>query len=257
MTTAIIADPRPVRERVDPQEWSVRVDLAAAYRLVAHYGWDDLIFTHLSARVPGPDAHFLINPYGMLFEQMTASSFIKVDLDGNIIEPSPYPLNAAGFTIHSAVYSARPDVACVMHLHTIDGVAVSAHERGLLPLNQTALVLAGDVGYHEYEGIALDHAERPRLVANLGAKSALIMRNHGTLTVGASIPAAFLTTYFLERSCSIQVATLAGGTELHFPSHDVQEIVRRQIANGAGRVHDLAWAPLIHLLDKKDRGFRE
>ncbi len=257
MTTAVIADSRPLRDRVTPEEWRIRVDLAAAYRIVAHYGWDDLVFTHISARVPGPHDHFLINPYGLLFEEMTASCFVKVDLDGNVIEASPYRVNPAGFTIHSAVHAARPDVGCVMHLHTVDGVAVAAQASGLMPLNQVALVLDGEVAYHEYEGIALDLAERPRLVANLGTKKAMLLRNHGTLAVGPTIPAAFLTMYFLERACAMQVATLAGGTPLHLPSADVQELVRRQAAGGAGQVHDLAWAALLRMLDRKNPGFRE
>lgn len=257
MTTAVIPELRSVRERVSPQEWAVRVDLAAAYRIVAQFGWDDLIFTHISARVPGPGEHFLINPYGVLFEEMTASSLVKVDLDGQLVEPSPYAINPAGFTIHSAIHAARPDVGCVMHLHTVNGVAVSAHADGLLPLNQTALAIGGEIGYHEYEGIALDHAERPRLVANLGAKSTMILRNHGTLSVGPTIPAAFLKMYFLERACAIQVASLAGGVRLHFPADRVQSLVRAQVAHGAANVHDLAWPPLLRKLDKKDAGFRE
>lgn len=257
MTTAVVADPRTVRERVTPEEWTIRVNLAAAYRIVAHYGWDDLIFTHISARVPGPVEHFLINPYGLLFEEMTASSLVKVDLDGTVIDPTPYPMNQAGFTIHSAVHAARNDVGCVMHLHTRDGVAVAAHAEGLLPLNQIALVVNADVGYHEYEGIALDLAERPRLVANLGSKRAMILRNHGTLTVGRTIPEAFLTMYFLERACAIQVATLAGGTRLHLPSDGVVDLVHRQVAGGAGSVHDLAWAALLRRLDRQDASFRQ
>jgi ribulose-5-phosphate 4-epimerase/fuculose-1-phosphate aldolase len=242
---------------VSPQEWAVRVDLAAAYRLVAHFGWDDLIFTHISARVPGPDEAFLINPYGLLFEEMTASSLVKVDLDGNLLEPSEYEINPAGFTIHSAVHAARHDVGCVMHLHTVAGVAVSAQSAGLLPLNQTAMLLNGSLGYHDYEGIALDHAERPRLVAHLAGNNALMLRNHGTLAVGPTIPAAFLTMYFLERACAMQVATLAGGVEVTRPGDPVQELVRRQAGSTAGNVSALAWAPLLRMLDRHSPGFRE
>ena len=258
--TAAISEPRPLRERVTPDEWAVRVDLAAAYRLVAHFGWDDVIFTHISARVPGPDEHFLINPYGLLFEEITASCLVKVDLDGNVLEPTPYPINPAGFTIHSAVHAARQDVACVMHLHTVAGVAVSTQAEGLLPLNQTAMVLSGSIGYHEYEGLALDHAERPRLVADLGQFPAMLLRNHGTLTVGRTIPSAFLNMYFLERACAMQVATLAGGAALHRPADAVQQLVTRQAAGqvmGGLDIADMAWAPLIRLLDRRYPGFRE
>jgi ribulose-5-phosphate 4-epimerase/fuculose-1-phosphate aldolase len=256
MTAAAIPELRPLRERVSPQEWAVRVDLAAAYRLVAHFGWDDLIFTHLSARVPGPDEHFLINPYGLLFEEMTASSLVKVDLDGNVLEPSAYAINPAGFTIHSAVHAARRDVECVMHLHTVAGVGVAGQAGGLLPLNQTAMFVNSSLGYHEYEGLALDLAERPRLVANLGGNAAMILRNHGTLTVGPSVAAAFLTMYFLERACAMQVATLAGGAAVHRPDDAVQAVVRRQAA-GMSNVADLAWPPLLRLLDRKYPGFRD
>lgn len=257
MTTAAVPDLRPLRERVSAQEWAVRVDLAAAYRLVAHFGWDDVIFTHLSARVPGPHEQFLINPYGLLFEEMTASSLVKVDLDGNVLDPSPYPVNPAGFTIHSAVHAARHDVACVIHLHTVPGVAVSAQTNGLLPLNQTAMFINSSLGYHEYEGLALDHAERPRLVANLGSKSAMILRNHGTLAVGPTIPAAFLSMYFLERACAMQVATLSGGVPVTTPADAVQDLVRRQVGSSAVDVSDLAWAPLLRMLDRKNPGFRD
>jgi ribulose-5-phosphate 4-epimerase/fuculose-1-phosphate aldolase len=257
MTATAVSDLRPLRERVSPEEWAVRVDLAAAYRLVAHFGWDDIIFTHISARVPGPGHEFLINPYGLLFEEMTASCLVKVDLEGGILEPSEYIVNPAGFTIHSAVHAARPDVACVVHLHTIAGVAVSAQTDGLLPLNQTAMVLSGTIGYHDYEGIALDLAERPRLVADLGSKSAMILRNHGTLAVGPSISSAFLTMYFLERACAMQVATLAGGVAVTRPSDAVQDLVRRQTSVGTGSTVDLAWAPLVRMLDRKDPGFRD
>jgi ribulose-5-phosphate 4-epimerase/fuculose-1-phosphate aldolase len=244
----------PVRR--SPEEWQVRVDLAAAYRLVAHFGWDDLIFTHLSARVPGPEHHFLINPYGMMFDEITASSLVKIDLDGKIVEESEYSVNAAGFTIHSAVHAAREDAHCVMHLHTTTGVAVSAQADGLLPLNQTAMIVRGDLAYHEYEGIALDLAERPRLVADLGDKSAMLLWNHGTLTLGKSVAGAFLTMYFLERACATQVATLAGGVALHHASADVQALVTRQAQFGKGMVDDLAWRALVRKIDRIDPSYK-
>jgi ribulose-5-phosphate 4-epimerase/fuculose-1-phosphate aldolase len=242
--------------RCPPEEWRVRVDLAAAYRLVAMFGWDDLIFTHLSARVPGPEHHFLINPYGLMFDEITASNLVKIDLDGKIVEDTPYAVNPAGFTIHSAVHAAREDALCVMHLHTTAGVAVSSQEGGLLPLNQTAMIVRGDLAYHEYEGIALDLAERPRLVADLGDKSAMLLWNHGTLTLGKSVASAFLTMYFLERACAAQVAALAGGAKLHYPSEAVQALVTRQAAFGKGTIDDLAWAPLVRRLDRIDPSYK-
>jgi ribulose-5-phosphate 4-epimerase/fuculose-1-phosphate aldolase len=239
-----------------PEEWQVRVDLAAAYRLVAHFGWDDLIFTHLSARVPGPEHHFLINPYGMMFDEITASSLVKIDLDGKIVEESAYSVNSAGFTIHSAVHAAREDAHCVMHLHTIAGVAVSAQAEGLMPLNQTAMIVREDLAFHEYEGLALDLAERPRLVADLGEKSAMLLWNHGTLTLGKSVATAFLTMYFLERACAMQVASLTAGTALHHPSESVQALVTRQAKFGKGMVDELAWSALLRKIDRIDPSYK-
>src|SRR5499433_4144915 len=175
-----------VRDQVSEAEWQARVDLAAAYRLVALYRWDDLIFTHISARVPGSDHHFLLNPYGMMFEEVTASSLVKIDLAGNKVMDSPYFINPAGFTIHSAVHAAREDAMCVMHLHTDYGIAVSAQKKGLLPLSQQSMVALASIAYHDYEGLALDEEEKPRLVADLGDKKYMILRNHGLLTLGQS-----------------------------------------------------------------------
>ncbi len=257
MTATAAPSLAPARERVSQEEWQVRTDLAAAYRLVAHYGWDDLIFTHISARVPGPDHHFLINPYGLLFGEITASSLVKVDLDGKIVEPSDYIINPAGFTIHSAVHAAREDANCVLHLHTVAGVAVACQEHGLLPLNQTAMVFNEELAYHEYEGLALMLDERPRLVADLGTKNAMLLRNHGALTVGESVGAAFHTMYLLERACAMQVAALAGGAQLHYPAPAVQDVVRKQAAVGLTE-HDvrLQWDALLRLLDKKDPSYK-
>jgi ribulose-5-phosphate 4-epimerase/fuculose-1-phosphate aldolase len=254
-TIAPQAPASELRARVSAEEWETRVDLAAAYRLVAHFGWDDLIFTHISARVPGTDHHFLINPYGQLFTEITASSLVKVDLDGTIVEPTPYIINPAGFTIHSAVHGAREDACCVLHLHTVAGVAVSAQEHGLLPINQTSMVLNDQIALHEYEGIAFGLDERPRLVADLGTKSAMLLRNHGTLTVGATVADAFLTMYFFERACATQIATLAGGTPLHWPADAVQDVVRKQAATGLGSVAKLAWDGLRRMLDAKDPSY--
>ena len=176
----------PMKDKVSPEEWKIRVDLAAAYRLVAHYGWDDLIFTHLSARIPGPEHHFLLNPYNLMFEEVTASSLVKVGMDGNPVEPTPFITNAAGFTIHSALHMAREDAHAVIHLHTPNGQAVSAHGDGLMPLTQTAMLIRGDIAYHDYEGVAVDLSERERLIADIGDKNAMILRNHGTLALGES-----------------------------------------------------------------------
>src|SRR6185295_5791132 len=208
-----IAEAKPnVKRLVSTEEWQARVDLAAAYRLVALYGWDDLIFTHISARVPGGDHHFLLNPYGMMFDEVTASSLVKVDLNGKIVMPSPYAINPAGFTIHSAVHAAREDALCVMHLHTEHGIAVSAQKKGLLPISQQSMFVLASLGYHEYEGLALDEDEKPRLVNDLGNKTFLILRNHGLLTVGQTVPDAFLSMFLLERACRIQILAQSGGS---------------------------------------------
>src|SRR5690242_4676294 len=189
------ADPaliRSAKSRVSPEEWAVRTDLAAAYRAVAMYGWDDLIFTHISARVPGPEHHFLINPYGMLFEEITASSLVKIDLAGNKVMDSPYEINPAGFTIHSAIHAAREDAMCVLHVHTLNGVAVSAQKGGVLPVSQQSIIVLSSIAYHGYEGIALNEDEKPRLVRDLGDKNFLMLRNHGLLTAAETIADAFL-----------------------------------------------------------------
>lgn len=245
-----------IRASVSAEEWQTRIDLAAAYRLVAHFGWDDLIFTHISARVPGPDEHFLINPYGWMFNEITASSLVKVDLDGNIVSPTEHIINPAGFTIHSAVHAARHDVGCVMHLHTGDGIAVSAMAEGLLPLSQTAMVALGNLSYHEFEGIALDLGERERLVKDLGQNNLMILRNHGTLTCGRTVAQAFLSMHLLERACQAQVRALAGGRPLHIPPQAVQDNVKQQVRGMKIDVSSLAWAGLLRLLDEKNPGYR-
>jgi len=195
-------------------ERELRVDLAAAYRLVALHGWDDLVFTHISARVPGPEHHFLINPYGMMFDEITASSLVKVDLRGNKIMDSSYEINPAGFIIHSCIHAARPDVSCIMHVHSLNGVAVSAQKQGLLPISQQSLFVLASLAYHDYEGVALRPEEQPRLVQDLGGKDYLMLRNHGLLTVGASPADAFLNMYLFEAACSIQLRAQSGGGEL-------------------------------------------
>ena len=203
-----------IRDRVAPEEWEQRVALAAAYRLVAHYHWDDLIFTHLSARVPGPDHHFLINPYGMTFDEVTASSLVKVDLAGKKVVDSPYEINPAGFLIHSAIHAAREDAKCVLHVHSLNGTAVSAQKGGLLPLSQQSIFVLSSLAYHDYEGVALRDDERPRLVRDLDGKHFFMLRNHGLITVADSVPDAFLFLYTFEAACMIQVRAQAGGGEL-------------------------------------------
>ncbi|MGE6697237.1 class II aldolase/adducin family protein [Hyphomonas sp. NPDC076900] len=248
------ATARPTQMSCSDAEWRVRCDLAAAYRLVAMFGWDDLVFTHISARVPGPEHHFLINPYGWLFEEITASSLVKVDLDGQKIGESDAWVNPAGFTIHSAVHEAREDANCVLHLHTVDGVAVSCQEEGLLPVNQTAMLLNGQLSYHDYEGVALDHDERPRLVADLGSSNAMILRNHGTMSVGHSVAAAFSIMYFLERACSIQIAAQAGG-KLRIPHDEVQSVVEAQSKSMSQVADMLVWPALLRRLNRINPGF--
>jgi len=249
-----------VRESVTPEEWALRVDLAAAYRLVALYGWDDLIFTHLSARVPGPEHHFLINPYNMMFEEITASSLVRIDVDGNTVSDSPAPVNRAGFVIHSAIHAGREDAAAVLHLHTPHGQAVSAMAEGLLPHTQTAMIAGHDVAYHDFEGIATELDERARLVADLGSRHTMILRNHGTLTVGASVAEAFLRMYFLERACEAQILMLsAGRAGLNTPNQGVAEKVEQQ-STGPGMAmlaRGLAWPALLRKLDRRDPSYRE
>ena len=246
-----------VKAQISAEEWQVRVDLAAAYRLVDHYGWTDMIFTHLSARVPGPEHYFLINPYGLMFDEITASNLVKIDLDGNIVMSSGYEVNPAGFCIHSAIHMAREDARAVMHLHTDDGVAVSAMAQGLLPITQTAMVIQDEVAYHEYEGVALDLGERARLVRDIGDKKLMILRNHGTLAVGATVSDCFLLLYTLERACSMQVRAMVSGA-LHQPTAESVETSRRQgkILMASGKLDQLAWPALLRMLDRKDASFR-
>ncbi|MGI8611409.1 MAG: class II aldolase/adducin family protein, partial [Sphingomicrobium sp.] len=214
--------------KVDDEEWAIRVDLAAAYRLVAYYGWDDLIFTHLSARIQGPEHHFLLNPYNLMFEEVTASSLVKVGMDGNPVEPTPFITNPAGFTIHSAIHMAREDAQAVMHLHTPAGQAVAAHCDGLLPLTQTAMLVRGDLAFHDYEGVAVDLDERERIIADLGEKNAMIFRNHGTLALGPSVGECFVRLYFLERACQAQIMALSAGDNLNHPPQGSPEVAAQQ-----------------------------
>jgi len=247
-----------VRDQVSDEEWQLRVDLAACYRIIAMYGWDDLVFTHISARVPGPEDHFLLNAYGLLFEEMTASSLVKVGLSGDKVLDSPHSVNPAGFVIHSAVHEVRSDVGCVIHTHTRAGVAVSAQASGLLPLSQISLFPLISLAYHDYEGIAINPEEKSRLVADLGDKNALILRNHGLLTTGPTIPDAFLMMYALETACQIQLAAQAGGGELiHVadPIVDGMQAQAEEVLRGLGG--QLAWPGLLRKLDRRDSSFRE
>ncbi|MEM7430852.1 MAG: class II aldolase/adducin family protein [Pseudomonadota bacterium] len=253
-----MSETKSVCGQVSEEEWAVRVDLAACYRIIAMHGWDDLVFTHISARVPGPDEHFLINPYGMFFEEITASSLVKVDLHGNIVVDSPYPVNPAGFVIHSAVHEARPEVGCVLHTHTRSGVAVSTQKGGLLQLSQVSLIPYVSLGYHDYEGIALNDDEKPRLVADLGQNNALILRNHGLLTAAETIPDAFLFMYALETACQIQLTAQSANTELvQVPEPIVNGIKAQaeQVLKGLGGA--LAWPGLLRKLDRRDPSFRD
>jgi ribulose-5-phosphate 4-epimerase/fuculose-1-phosphate aldolase len=242
--------------RVSDEEWAIRVDLAAAYRMVAHYGWDDLIFTHLSARVPGPKHHFLLNPYNLMFEEVTASSLVKVDEKGNPVDATPFITNPAGFTIHSAIHMARNDAHAVMHLHTPAGQAVSAHEDGLLPLTQTAMLVRGDLAFHDYEGVAVDLDERERLVADLGDKNAMILRNHGTLAVGKNVGECFVRLYFLERACQAQVMALSAGDKVNNPPQGAPEITAQQGQVGVALAANLlAWPALKRKAYRLDPSF--
>ena len=245
-----------VQDKVSAEEWQARVDLAALYRLTALHGWDDLIFTHISLRVPGPEHHFLINPYGLLFEEITASSLVKVDLEGEIVSETPYMINPAGFTIHSAVHAAREDAKCVMHLHTDQGVAVSAQKEGLLPISQTGMIALADLAYHDYEGIALDHDERERIVADLGDKSSMMLRNHGTLTCGESAAQTYMRMFFLERACKMQIMAQAGG-ELNYCDDQLQgKVAGQSNPKGMGMLADgLAWPALLRRLDRNMPGY--
>ncbi len=239
-------------------EQTIRRDLAAAYRLVALHGWDDLIFTHISARLPGPDHHFLINPYGYTFDEITASSLVRVGMDGQIVGQSEYNVNPAGFTIHSAVHEVREDAGCVMHVHTPDGTAVSSSREGLKPLNQTAQLITGDLAYHDYEGVALDHDERPRLQQDLGTKNLMILRNHGTLTIGRTPAEAFIRMYYLERACTMQVRTRVLGND-DYPTHPevIESNEKLGTAGGfAALANKLLWPAMLRKLDRLDTSYR-
>ncbi len=243
---------------VSPEEWAVRVDLAACYRLVANFGWEDLVFTHITARVPGADDQFLINPYGLFFDEITASSLVKIDTDGNTVGDSPFPVNPAGFVIHSAIHAARHDARFVFHTHTLNGVAVAAQRAGLLPISQHAVSVLASLGYHDFEGPALRDDEKPRLVADLGDNRHLILRNHGLLTVGETAAEAFVSMYFLETSCAIQVRAQAGGELISVPK-EIIESSYAQMMNPSrvrGQRGAIVWPGLLRRLDRIDTSYR-
>jgi ribulose-5-phosphate 4-epimerase/fuculose-1-phosphate aldolase len=251
-----------LKDQVSPEEWAMRVDLAACYRLVEMFGWSDLLGTHLSARVPGEEDAFLINPYGLLFEETTASSLVKIDEDGNILSPTEYNINPAGFVIHGAVHMARPEVACAIHTHTQAGTSIATQKDGLLPLTQHALAVIAHTAYHGYEGIATDLSERERLVADLGEANILVLRNHGLLTVGRTVAEAFVWMYRAERACRMQLAFQSSGAEATEIPEEVQAttIARNRLANspqGHRPIGVLEWPALLRKLDRVDTSYRE
>jgi ribulose-5-phosphate 4-epimerase/fuculose-1-phosphate aldolase len=253
-----IASIPTIKDQVSADEWQTRVDLAAAYRLVAAYGWDDLVFTHITAKIPGVDNQFLINPYGMMFEEITASSLVKIDLDGNKLDTdNPFPINPAGFVIHSAIHAARTDAKCVLHTHTTNGIAVSAQKNGVLPISQQSIFILASLAYHSYEGVALNEDEKPRLVRDLGDKNFLMLRNHGLLTVGESIADAFQFMYLFEATCMIQVRAQAGGGELTMIPQAILDGAKAQakvVTKGLGG--QLSWPGLLRKLDRMDPSYK-
>ena len=246
-----------VENQVSKEEWPTRVELAAVYRLVALYGWDDLVFTHISARVPNTENEFLINPYGFLFEEITASSLVKINLNGETLLESPHPINPAGFTIHGAIHEVRHDVQCVLHIHSLYGVAVSTQADGLLPISQQSIFPLSNLAYHDYEGVALNEAEKPRLVDDLGANNFLILRNHGLLTCGKSAADAFLSMYILESACRIQILAQNGGNELiQIPAPIIAGAKAQVEAVTKGMGADLVFPALLRKLDRIDDSYK-
>jgi ribulose-5-phosphate 4-epimerase/fuculose-1-phosphate aldolase len=246
-----------LKARVSPEEWDIRVQLAACYRFAAHFRMTDLIYTHISARVPGTENHFLLNAFGLMWDEVQASNLVKITLDGKIVDdPTGLGFNEAGFVIHSAIHGARHDVACVMHTHTASGVAVSAQQHRLLPISQHAMRLTGNVAYHDYEGVALNLEERERLVADIGSKMTLILHNHGLLTCGTTVREAFDFMYYLERACQIQIAALAGGTPLIIPSEEVTQKVAASFARPGYQEKKGEWRALIRMLDRMDPSYK-
>lgn len=250
------AAPSDVQARVSAEEWDLRVNLAACYRLVAMYGWTDLVFTHISARIPGPEHYFLINPYGLMFDEITASNLVKVDHDGNKVLDTPYPVNRAGFVIHSAIHDAREDIQCVLHTHTRAGVAVSAQKCGVLPISQQSTFVLTSLAYHDYEGVAVHDEERPRLQNDLGTASFFMLRNHGLLTVGKSVAEAFLAMYLFESTCQIQLSAQAGGELLQVDPHILEGTAHSAKVQTSGLGADFVWPALLRKLDRTDTSYR-
>jgi len=251
-------DTASVRDQVSPEEWNTRVNLAACYRLIAHNGWDDLVYTHVSARVPGSDDHFLLNPMGLMFEEVTASNLVKIDLDGQKVMDSPYGVNAAGFVIHSAIHEARPDIGCIIHLHTDYGIAVSMQKNGLLPDSQTATFPYSFLTYHDYEGVAVREDEKQRLVANLGNKFLMILRNHGTISCGPDIGFAYIGMHFLEKACKIQILAQSSGQELIPIPKEAYEnaLAGGDVVNAAFTPENSPWTALLRKMDRLDPSYK-
>jgi len=256
MNAPAIRISKPVREQVSREEWETRVNLAACYRLMADYGMVEMIANHISAKVPGTDNEFLINPYGMLYEEMTASSMIRIDIEGKVLfNATDYGVNQAGYVIHSAVHAARHDAECIIHTHTLAGMAVSAMKGGILPIAQSSMRFS-DIAYHDYEGVALRLDERERLVKNLGNREAMVLRNHGLLTVGPSIPECFNNMYRLERACQLQVTALSCNAELQFPPEEVVKYSNEQMRSGNRRRYGLLeWPAMLRKLDRIDPSY--
>ena len=243
-----------VKNSVSKDEWETRQDLAAFYRTIPYFGWDDLIFTHISAKVPGADDEFLINPYGFLFDEITASNLVKVNLKGKILSDTNNFINPAGFTIHSAIHESRDDAHCIVHLHSNDGVAVASLKDGLLPLSQTGMLVRSQIAYHDYEGVALFEEEKERLVKDLGEARLMILRNHGTLALGKNVAEAFTNIYFLEKACSYQVRALSGNLELNYPSEESIETTRQQ-GEGREMAAALLWPAVKRKMERLDSSF--
>ena len=243
-----------VKNNVSKEEWETRQDLAAFYRTIPYFGWDDLIFTHISAKVPGADDEFLINPYGFLFDEITASNLVKVNLKGKILSDTNNFINPAGFTIHSAIHESRDDAHCIVHLHSNDGVAVASLKDGLLPLSQTGMLVRSQIAYHDYEGVALFEEEKERLVEDLGDARLMILRNHGTLALGKNVAEAFTNIYFLEKACSYQVRALSGNLELNYPSEESIETTRQQ-GEGREMAAALLWPAVKRKMERLDSSF--
>ena len=246
-----------LKQVVSADEWRLRVDLAACYRLVAMYGWSDLVFTHITARIPGPEHHFLINPYGLMFDEITASSLIKVDQQCNKIIDSPFPVNPAGFVIHSAVHEARDDIICVLHTHTRAGVGVSAQKGGILPISQQSTFVLASLAYHDYEGVAFRDDEKPRLQAHLGNANFLVLRNHGLLTVGKTIADAFLSMYTFENACRIQIDAQAGGELIEVNPLIVKGVAQAMKVQTGGLGGAFVWPSLLRRLNREQPGYAE